>query len=724
MMKISFNHPLPDVSIYIIFIVTVYIIYYLYRKLKMRQRMLFFILNTLTAVIILSMIFRPELSIKTVSRVQEDLCILIDSSLSMGIQDRKKNITRLEKVKKFIASNQMLKKYKLSLYAFGDAAKKIEEKKDIAGIIPQQNTSFIFDAVSQIDEMAGKDFKGIILFTDGQESKIIKPEQIKRGFDTPVFTIDVGENPPADISITDIISNSPVYTGESLHFAVYLKQSGFDNRKAKIILKEASRVLKEKEIIFTGDVGTVEFEIEPPSQGEKVYEVEVSAGDESIKENNIMDVFARVISPRIKVLYIEGSLKWEYRFLKRYIESSPNFSSVFLIKVGENFHLHQTGKEEVKISNDIFNSKFLDGFHIILLGDINFSTFSAEQLKNLYNFVYNKRKSLLLLGGENFADGLKYTPVAEIIPFSPTGTEKGIINKRFLPSITEESRALSIFVNPENPFPPLDRINNVTLLKPSSVPLLTAEDIRPPLVLAGINTTLTGGKCIFIGTDSTWKWSFGGEEEKKSYDFFWGRILRHMCTPADYIGIGTTLPEIITERKSCGTGENVHLQFIYKTAPHSSPPPSKKESKGEYEKTVEIPYKKIEAFLTTPDGKEIPLETKTPETSFVAEKEGLYKVFVAGEDRKNVKEVFVSKNGNEFRDINRNEVFLKYIAESSGGVYIPFEDVEQLDGILKKARKFTTRKVSITRDSIRYLVPLVFIILNFAWFLRRRSGIL
>ena len=736
MIRISFNHLLPDPLIIMVFIAVIFVICWLYSKKAIRRWPLLFTLNGLSAVIILSLIFRPEISVKTVSGRRESLSVLVDTSLSMSISDGTDGATRLEAAKKFIKESPVLKKYKLSLYGFGDAPVKIEDEKQWEELKPLKNTSFIFDAITQVDREAGDDCKGILVFTDGQESRATDTDMLKTNFGKPVFTVGLGSFVPADAGITDVISNSPVYSGENVKIGVYLNQSSLDGRKAQLLLKDGGRVIQEKAIAFSGKTQTVDFDMPSPPSGEHVYQVEVDTGetDDRIPENNRMNLFVSVLLPKINILYVEGSLRWEYKFLKRYIESNANFSPVFLIRVGENL-FNQTGGEGMKIPPDIFGDiRFLEKFDIIILGDINFSSFPSVHLKNLYDFVSTKGKSLLLLGGENLADGLKNTPVQEVIPFRVTGAEKNIISQPFLPAFTEEGKTLPVFGTDTGPFPQLDRANSVTDIKPGTVPILSAGGTRQSAVLVGINTTLSG-KSAFIGTDNTWKWALGNEKEKKAYQVFWSGILRYMWTPEDYSGIGRVVPEIITDRKFYGTGEKISPQFTYRetTPPPSSSIPSPSPSKGGSSTMFPSPLRgegpgggdNFTASLTTPDGKSVPLEVQSGKTSFTAEKEGLYTIRVTAGGRKNTREIFVSRDGAEFRDTERNEIFLKHIAEfQSGGRYIPFENIGELENILKKKKTFKTRNLSVTQNSFKYLIPLVFILLNTGWYIRRRSGIL
>lgn len=721
MIRISFNHILPDPFIILVFAAVISLIYWIYRKKDIKLWFLLFTLNVLSVIVILSMLFKPELSIKTRVGKQENLVILVDTSLSMSITDGENKTTRLDEVKKFIKESPLLKKYNLTLYGFGDSPVKITDEKEWEKIAPIKNTSFILDAVTQVEKEVGEECNGILVFTDGQESRIMDMESFKTDFSIPVFTIGMGRSVSSDICITDVISNSPIYAGENIKIGVYLNQSGFDDRKVYLLLKDRERIIQKKTVVFSGKNQMVEFDIPSSVKGERIYEVEVGTEEhDTIPQNNRMTFSVNVISPKIKLLYVEGGLRWEYKFLKRHIESNTNFSPVFLIRVGENL-FHQTGGGEINIPGDIFSDiKFLENFDIIILGDIDFSSFPSSHIKNLYECVSVKGKSFLIIGGENFAGGLKNTSAEEIIPFVVTGMEKNIISQSFLPVLTESAKTLPVFGDNPEPFPPLDRANSVTRIKPGTVPLLSAGNIRPAVVLVGINMTLPG-KSAFIGTDNTWKWALGNEKEKKAYQFFWSRILRYMWTPEDYLGIGRSIPEIITDRKFYGTGEKIFPEFAYRK--NTSFPSSVPDSSGRAER--QGGSNNFQYSLTTPDGRTIPLEIESCRGSFTAEKEGIYTISVSAGGKANKKEVFVSRYGSEFRKTGRNEVFLKHISEfQSGGRYIRFENIRELDNILKKKKTFMTKKLSITQGSMKFFILLVFVLLNFGWYLRRRSGIL
>ena len=647
------------------------------------------------------MIFQPEISFKIRSRGEKTIYILVDTSCSMGIKDTDGK-TRLEKVKNFIDNTYLFKNFHSVFYTFGNEIGKFT-KKEIFQILPNHNSSLIGKSLKKIQNESEQNCAGIIIFTDGGESEFLPFDELKKTLKHPVYPIGIGENKLKDISINYVITNSPVFSGENIQIEVYLKQNGFDGQRIKVRLKKEDKVISEKTIKLSGNMVRINFEIPQEKTGDFLYEVEVLPETEQIIENNRTSVLVRVLSPKIRILYVEGSLRWEYKFLKRHLESGLHLEPVFLVKVGENIFQQTGAGKKREIPADIFgDTKFLDHFEIIILGNIDFSFFTSGQFHNLKNFVSEQGKSLIFLGGEHFMKGIKNSPLEEILPIHLTGSEEQVINESFIPSFTEAGKHFPAFENFSS-FPSLGRINDVKKIKKGSQALLVAEKEKSPLILLTLNPGLKG-KCLILGTDETWKWSFGKEQDKKMYHLFWGRIIRYMWSPENYLGIGETLPEIIPDRKIYGKGEKVNVTFVFKSGTKQ----------------------KIKAFLKTPEGKKILFSTKNNTASFTAEEEGIYLVEavepnfddirlrqVKNGREKNIKEIIVKKEGAEFNEPERNETFLKKIAEISGGEYFPFEKVSRLEKTLaEKKKKIIHKNLSVSRNSRKFLIPVVLLFLN------------
>ena len=54
---------------------------------------------------------------------------------------------------------------------------------------------------------------------------------------------------------------------------------------------------------------------------------------ETVTEDNRIDLHVLVTAPRIRVLYVEGSMRPEFKFLRRLLDSDPNVQFMALIRI-------------------------------------------------------------------------------------------------------------------------------------------------------------------------------------------------------------------------------------------------------------------------------------------------------------------------------------------------------------------------------------------------------
>ncbi|MCM8788979.1 MAG: hypothetical protein NC907_04235, partial [Candidatus Omnitrophica bacterium] len=541
---------------------------------------------------------------------------------------------------------------------------------------------------------------GIILLSDGYENQFVSWEEMKKKMVLPVYALGIGEPAAKDIGISSVITNSPVYEGETVKISPVISQNGFDGEKIAISLKENGKLVSGKTIEISSGFKRIDFEIPSLSPGDYLYQIVVQQGiGETNIENNASDFLVRVISPLIHVLYVEGNLRWEYKFLKRYLESDRKLDPVFLVRVGE-MTFQQTGGRSIETpSNILGNAKFLQNFHIIIFGDVDFSSFSEHELENLKNFMEKDDRSVLFMGGENFLKGLDRQPVRDILPITLTGNEGSFISGPLKPVAGNGAKNLPIFEDFQE-LPAVDRINVTGNVKPGCVVLFESPEFKTlPIV---VTTTAPGGKCVIVATDSTWKWYYGTQQsEKMAYEKFWGKMIRFLCAPENYLGIGNSIPEISLDKRIYANGEPVSIKFLPGTQ-----------------------IKSFNSYVVCPDRTRKELTVVDNMASFAPEKEGIHIICVEAEKKINKKEFVVTKAGSEILTPGKDTIFLKKLAEISKGAYFDIENADNLKKILKVRKTLIKRTLAISDETEKYLILIIFVVLSVCWFLRRRGNIL
>ena len=699
MFRIRFNSDIPTPVVLLFCATVIFIIFASYRKLLCgKKTKTFLIFHILAGFLLLCAIFQPELSFSMKTRLKKPVLVLIDTSKSMEAKDRA-GISKIQQAKEFLEKKKYFKKYNPVYYLFGSDAK-IVNQKDIPLIEANQNSTKIATCLSSIIKNSSDNYSGVILLTDGYENQFISWEEMKKVITIPVYTVGIGEESAKDIGISTILTNSPLYEGEIAKISPIISQKGYDDEKVSVSLKENGKLIQGRTIEITSNFVRLDFEIPSLPEGDYIYEVSVQPGiGETNLENNHFPVLVRVIAPTLHILYVEGNLRWEYKFLKRFIESDKKIEPCCLVRVGEST-FQQTGGKTIDVPTNILGKEiFLNNFDIIIFGDIDFSSFSDKDMQNLRNFVEKKGGSVLFLGGENFLKGLKRDVIKDILPVILTGNEAGFIEGPFKPEITEEGKNLPVFENFQY-LPILDRMNRCP--KPTPAGLVLIKNLESPDNPLVVSTGMPRGRCVIVATDSTWKWCYAArQDEKLAYEQFWARIIRFLCGPDDYLGIGNRVPDINLDKRTFAENEQIHIRFLF--TGENSP---------------------FNAYIVCPDYSKINLNVENNASIFSSKKDGIYLVCAENKGKINKKEFIITNQGSEIKDPGRDDIYLKKLAEISGGMYFPIENSDGLQKELSSRKTTVKTHLAITRESEKFLIPIIFILLTICWFLRRQSNIL
>ncbi|HNQ34894.1 MAG TPA: hypothetical protein PKN80_02395 [bacterium] len=676
------------------------LIFYAYRPVHFsgRLRRWLPVLHALAVVLLVLLLVQPELALGLRRRTKNRLHILVDTSLSMGIKDRR-GVSRLDRAREFLKARHYFRSMRPVFHTAGQELTEVS-REALAGLKPEAGASRIAAAVRDLAERVGRDGAAILVLTDGADPTPPDWEGLKKNLRTPVYAVGIGESEFKDLSLAELVVNSPVYQGQTVHIGAYVRQSGYPPGLARIRLKQADRVLQESTLRDSGLFSYAEFQVPAAAAGVFEYQVEVARQpNEALTDNNTGLAVVQVVAPRIKILYLDGGLRWEYKFLKRYLESDAQLEPYFLVRVGGSL-FQQTGGGKLSLPADFLSRRdFLKGFNLVILGDLDFTAFTGRQLAALRDFVLEDGGGLALLGGDNFLRGLAGTPLEALLPVALAGGESRVLTEAFSPAAAAVSQPVT-FLEGLGRLPRLERRNPFRVPARGGLVLLT-RDGDPGQPVAAVNLA-PQGRCLVVGTDDTWRWYFSGASERQRYEEFWGRLIRYLCGPEEYLGIGRRLPDLLLDRREYGLGEPVAVRLAWRPGgPEGSP----------------------EVFWQDQSGRRERLVFKSEAASFTPPAEGLYLVGATAAGRSVFKWVTVSRSGSEWSEPGRNDAWLERLAETGGGRYLRLESAGGFGPELARGEP-VTYNVSLARPARRFLLPAVFLMLNLCWFLRRRQGVI
>jgi hypothetical protein len=444
-------------------------------------------------------------------------------------------------------------------------------RQAIAELRPTGHDSRLGTAVRQVlDYYRGASLTAVVMMTDGVTTKDETLGQVaeysaQRG--VPLFFVGIGDDHDVrDLKLHDLQVEDTVYVHDRVQFEARLTGRGYKDLTVPVVLKVKLKNGKEKEldrkkirIDPRGNPVKITLQDQPDKPGEKLYivEVEMPKIEGMDKGPNPADlrlqrsVFVQE-SKKIKVLYIEGTPRYEFRFIKSLLErEAPTKKKtrtielkVLLTDADDDF----PKQDATALADFPATGEELNSYDVIILGDVDprHRKMGDARLRLLADFVRERGGGLLMIAGDQFSPhAYKGTPLADVLPVEPTRQpeEPEERTEGFRPELTAVGRRHPIFR-----FVPDDG-GNLTILQRLAPMFWWSEGYRPkplaevlavqpkrraegrgkdrgelhPLV---VQHFVGAGRCMFFGFDETWRWRL--REDELRFNQFWIQTVRYL----------------------------------------------------------------------------------------------------------------------------------------------------------------------------------------------------
>ncbi|MHC4709034.1 MAG: hypothetical protein ACYTA3_01045 [Planctomycetota bacterium] len=380
-----------------------------------------------------------------------------------------------------------------------------------------------------LQRAAARALSGVVIFSDGRTTDPPSRASIRRlrSDKVGVFTVPLGSpRPLGDLAIRRVDAPRRAFVRDQVPVVVELDQLGTRASGAGTVVRlvddtsGASRELVRVEIgPGDEDLERVTLTAEPQLAGEATWRVMVETDPpDLIADNNVETFLIELIDRPLRVLFVEGYPRWEYRYLKNLLIRERSIeSSVMLISADRDFA--QEGNQP--ITRLPRSPEEFAPFDVVMLGDVAGSFFSPEQLEMIRDHVSLRGAGLLWIGGE------RYTP----------RTYTGTVLADLLP--LRGSLALPVIGSPVNmmPTPLADRQGWSSLywaqriepgrLKPTAEVLAeTVREFRGARLPLVVQMRYGAGQIIYVATDEVWRWRYGRGEMLP--ERFWVQIIRRL----------------------------------------------------------------------------------------------------------------------------------------------------------------------------------------------------
>jgi uncharacterized membrane protein len=676
------------------------------------------------------------------SRTDVFTAVLVDTSRSMAIADVPAGgaapISRIDAAKQLLlgkgaGDSGLLKALapagKVLVYGFDENERRITSMDEVKA--DGQFTN-IYRGVHDMEaELRGIPLGAVILMTDGGRNTGGTTEDaagLLAARNVPLYTVGLGNpNPPNDYEVVSVVAPKRVRRDSEVEMQVTLRHTGY-KEPFDLTVSRGTEVIATHKIVpkTDTDLEQVKVVFTPDQNGTATYHVAIPPGkDEKNTANNSRDFDLEIRDDRLPVLYVEGSPRMEYRFLRRSLYNDPDFRLVGLLRLGDNrFYVQGANDNEAFLAKGFPTTvEQLYGFQAIILGDIEASYFTPAQMTMLQDFVRTRGGGLLMLGGVNSFGLGKYagTPIADMLPFQITANDGPYSDGQFKAKVIQSVSmhpVMQLLLDPEanralwTQAPPLVGITPVAGVKPGALTLLTRETDNAPVFAV---QNYGEGRVAAFTSGGSWYWRVSVPSTVEFYEKFWKQVVRWLAVGAK-------------ERLTAETDSDVYAPgkpvIVRATALAKDLHP--------------VDDASIIATVTDPLGnhEDVPLdwilsEEGVYQAQYVPQDEGDYRVSVRVDgwaDTKPVETDFrVSQPVVESADTGLKEDELKEMAKIANGKYFTFSDANQLPDVIAKSLKTESFAGNKTEEREIWDMPvlflLAFVLMVAEWIVRRRSGL-
>jgi uncharacterized membrane protein len=522
-----------------------------------RHRTLLLALRAAVVALLVYCLARPVLVVAASVPRRNTVGVLVDDSRSMRIRDWDGR-ARGDFARTALAADSPLlarlgEQFQLRFYRFSALAERVPGPGAADGLgFAGARTSLGAALDRARQDLSDVPVAGLVVVSDGADNAATGPADALlalRASKVPVFTVGVGsETPQADVEVARVDVPRSVLAGTAVTADVVLRHTGLGGAKVPLVVEEGGRMVATREVTLpaVGEALTVRVTVPDLAAGVRRLTVRVPRqASEALAENNARQALVTVADRREKILYYEGEPRFELKFVRRAVEADANLDLVTLQRTAESKYLRLGVTDSLDLVSGFPSTREeLFAYRAVVLGSVEASAFTTEQLRMLAEFVSERGGGLLMLGGRrSFAEGgYAGTALADVMPVVLDGeagesvaelevhlTPAGAGHAPLQLGATEQASA-----ERWRTLPPLTAVNLVRRAKPGATVLLTGDvaggSAGRRIVLA--YQRYGRGRAAAFPVQDSWLWQMHASiaVDDMSHELFWRQMLRWLVS--------------------------------------------------------------------------------------------------------------------------------------------------------------------------------------------------
>lgn len=526
------------------------------------------VLRCLAVAMLVSLLFKPAISIPPPQAGQKPfLPILADRSGSMATADYTGVPNRYtQAVQSLLSQSERINAHFTPAWRhFATSVQTVSGPDELAGLKPAGAGTDSTNIAAGLRQVAGDyrqgELAGILLLSDGVHTTADSVPEAVTEAGVPIYTIGLGLSQaalPGRVNARVLGLDAPLEAikDNRCTIAVRLHATGLANRPLRVRLMQGEAELTAETVAPANQDSTDTVKLgfipgddnAPPNAPDNIRRLRVRitpAEGETLTADNDADVHIVVAQPRIRVLYIE-SIRPEYGALNRQLRRDPNVQLVTLVHLSASQFVVNGQIGGITLNGLPSSSEELNLFDVVILGDIDSSFWTKEQLRLLADFV-RAGKGLLMLGGHSTfgPGGYGDSPLQDVLPVVCGPREIGQEDTPFVPQLTADGQASSLLADTQDfllgpggqqaklAVPELTGCVKTAGLKPGASALAihpTRKDDAGPLIVLA-SQQAGKGRAVAFTADTTWRWQLEMEGRKlqSPYARFWQQMMRYLA---------------------------------------------------------------------------------------------------------------------------------------------------------------------------------------------------
>ncbi len=485
------------------------------------------VLRAAIVLAVIALLFRPVLLWEGREAVRPGVAILIDATRSMTIRDAPAAqgggapaspaapLSRNEAVRAAFAAAggtdlALARSADVAWFAFGSHLAPI----DGFAPPPEDRRTDPGGALDALADQAGDGLAAVVLISDGRANRAAgrAPDQAARVLaarGARVHTVGVGSPAPTaavrDVAVRDLRAPGRVFAGDRATVRAVVAALGLEGREVRIVLKVNGRAAEERTLRPASNLVTEEVVLAPRLEAAGLARLALEAAPlagEITDANNRAETATRVEEGGVRVLYLEGEIRPEAKYVARALADARQIDLERRILVGAGAGAAAPAPAD------------LDAFDVLVLGDLPASALPAATIARAAERVKAGQMALLALGGRRAfgAGGWAATPLADLLPFAIGPGDAQVAGPvRFVPTAAGRRHFILGLPGGGDAFAalaPLPGACGVGALDPAGRVLAASADGRPILAVRESGAS----RAAALTVDSTWLWVLSSDD--------------------------------------------------------------------------------------------------------------------------------------------------------------------------------------------------------------------